>query len=429
MCWPVLGLSVRYLNISLFDSQILSIVGDRNFPHHTMHLLVVANSFPSPEYPYRVPFIGEQVRRLLDHVERVTVLSPTTYVPQFAKTRRTARQASLPVRYELVKDRCEVLFPRYVKAPGEAFLWWTTAQWCRIVSKIAGDLVQNKSLSLIHANTGGVSSWSAIQAAKRYGIPCVATYSGSEVRYVGQPRKGLEIMSRLLSLGRSQYLGESFQERILKSCADPRGRCEVLLRGVDLTTFFPSQARGAKPPVVLFVGRITEAKGIFDLLKAWTQVVERCAHAELWVVGADQTNGRIDREVHSTKYGNSIKIIPPLPLANVAELMRQAQVFCLPSHGEGTPNSVMEALACGLPVVATKVGGIPDIVESNRTGKLVEQGDVQGLAEALVSLLQDSDCRARMGEAAHEFARMHLDARKTVVRLVELYRELIKAQV
>jgi len=87
----------------------------------------------------------------------------------------------------------------------------------------------------------------------------------------------------------------------------------------------------------------------------------------------------------------------------------------------------MEALASGLPVVATKVGGIPDIVESNRTGLLVDQGDVQGLAEALVSLLRESNRRARMGKAAHEFARTHLDARKTVLRHVELYRELITA--
>jgi starch synthase len=85
----------------------------------------------------------------------------------------------------------------------------------------------------------------------------------------------------------------------------------------------------------------------------------------------------------------------------------------------------MEALACGLPVVATNVGGIPDIVECSKTGILVDRGNVQALAEALVSVLQDSDLRARMGEAAHEFARTHLDARKTGDRLVGLYRELI----
>ena len=393
-----------------------------------MHILVVAISFPSPEYPYRVPFIGEQVRRLLDHVERVTVLSPTTYVPQFAKTRRTAVQASLPVRYELVKDRCEVLFPRYVKAPGEAFLWWTMAQWCRLVSKTVADLAQTSPVSLIHAYAGSESSWSAIQVAKRYEIPCVVTYQGSEVHTtLANRQKGWKLCRDSFRLADLNISTSRSIERILKAHAQPQGRCEVLLRGVDLTTFFPSQVRGAKPPVVLFVGRITEAKGVFDLLEAWARVVARCPNAELWVVGPDHTNGRFSREVRSGRYGCSIRVNPPVPLPDVAELMRKAQVFCLPSHGEGTPNSVMEALASGLPVVATTVGGIPDIVESNRTGILVEQGDVQGLAEALVSLLQDSDCRLRMGEAAHEFARMHLDARKTVLRLVGLYSELITA--
>jgi glycosyltransferase involved in cell wall biosynthesis len=85
----------------------------------------------------------------------------------------------------------------------------------------------------------------------------------------------------------------------------------------------------------------------------------------------------------------------------------------------------MEAMACGLPVVATEVGGIPDIVDSNRTGILVQKGDIQKLAEALTSLLHDSGQRKRMGQAAYEFAREHLDARKTTERLVGLYRDLL----
>ena len=117
----------------------------------------------------------------------------------------------------------------------------------------------------------------------------------------------------------------------------------------------------------------------------------------------------------------------PLPLHEVASLMRKAQLLCLPSHAEGTPNCVMEALACGLPVVATKVGGIPDIVETNQTGILVDKGDVQGLAAAMVSLLRDSENRTRMGEAGHAFARRYLDARKTAIRLVKLYSELMSS--
>ena len=145
-------------------------------------------------------------------------------------------------------------------------------------------------------------------------------------------------------------------------------------------TFFPPKAEGMRRPAVLFVGAMTEAKGAFDLLEAWTQVVARCAYAELWIVGPDYTSGRFAQEVRSRGYDKSSKILGPQPLSNVADLMRRAQVLCLPSHGEGTPNCVMEAMACGLPVVATEVGGIPDIVEPNRTGMLVQKGDTQGLA-------------------------------------------------
>ena len=105
--------------------------------------------------------------------------------------------------------------------------------------------------------------------------------------------------------------------------------------------------------------------------------------------------------------------------------MRQMRLLCLPSHGEGTPNCVMEALASGIPVVATRVGGIPNIVEDQRTGFLVDKGDVQGLATSLVCLLQDSALSARMGQAASVFAQAHLDARKSVSHLVELYNEVI----
>ena len=391
-----------------------------------MHILMVAVSFPSPEYPYRGAFIGEQVKRLLDHVDRITVLSPTAYVPRFIQTRKPVVQHNLPTRYEFVKDRCEVLFPRYMKAPGDMCLWWTTAQWNRIVSRTVGQLLETGLLSLIHANKGGLSSWSAIQAARQYGLPCVVTYQGTEVHtdLVNQ-QKEWKLCRDSFHFADLNILVSRSLERTLKARVQPEGRCEVLLRGVDLKMFYPPKEERLRQPAVLFVGAVRTTKGAFDLLEAWKQVVTRCANAELWVVGADYTNGHFAQAVLSHGYDKSVKILGPQLLSNVANFMRQAQVLCLPSHGEGTPNCVMEAMASGLPIVATEVGGIPDIVESGRAGLLMQPGDTHALAEALISLLHDSNRRARMGEAAYEFARAHLDARKTTNRLVGLYRDLL----
>jgi hypothetical protein len=88
----------------------------------------------------------------------------------------------------------------------------------------------------------------------------------------------------------------------------------------------------------------------------------------------------------------------------------------------------MEGLSCGLPVVASRVGGIPGIVEHDTTGLLVDQGDIDGLACALIALLRDPSRCIRMGKAAQRFAGVHLDIQRTADRLVDLYHETIAAR-
>jgi glycosyltransferase involved in cell wall biosynthesis len=391
-----------------------------------MHLLAIGFDFPTPEYSFH-SLLGEQVRLLSERVERITALSPTPFVPALMRGfRRVARQASMPNRYQMMEDRCEALFPRYVKAPGDMFLRWTTAQWCRIVDQTVARFTTTCPVSILHAHYGSVSSWAAVCAAQRYHIPCVVTYHGSDVHTIlAQHRKGWQLCRDSFRLADLNLPVSRPLESILRLHAKPTGRCEVLILGVDQTRFFPSSQLSAEPRV-LFVGDILKAKGVFDLLLAWVHVKRACPHASLTIVAsADYTKGRFSRAMRSLRVDSSITLTGPLPNPAVANLMRQSRLLCLPSHQEGTPLCVMEALACGLPVVATRVGGIPDIVEHDTTGLLIDQGDVEGLATALVTLLRDPSRCARMGQAAHVFARDHLDARKMTGRLVELYDELI----
>jgi glycosyltransferase involved in cell wall biosynthesis len=394
-----------------------------------MHLLVVAQRFPSPEYPYYAPFIGEQVRQLCERVDRITVLSPTAFVPPFMRwVRRGTVLASLPDRYQMQEGRCEVLFPRYIKAPGHLFLRWTTAQWCRIVNQTVARFAKTCPVSIIHAHTGSVSAWAAIYAAQRHHVPCVVTYHGSEVYTIlAQRHKGWRLCRDSFRLADLNLPVSRSLESILRRHAQPIGRCETLLLGVDQTRFYPPSEPSAEPHA-LFVGRVERAKGIFDLLSAWVKVRLACPDASLSIVGEDCTDGLFVRKVRSCGVESSIKLTGPLPNPAIADLMRQSRLFCLPSHGEGTSVCVMEAMSSGLPVVATCVGGIPAVVDHEKTGLLVDTGDIEGLATAIVRLLRDPDRCARMGQVAQAFAREYLDARKTAERLVKLYSTLIAAR-
>jgi glycosyltransferase involved in cell wall biosynthesis len=393
-----------------------------------MHVLMIAISFPSPENPYPGIFIAEQVRLLCDHVDRITVLCPSPRVPTFVSMIPSLHaKGSLPVRYYMGTDRCEVLFPRYLKAPGNLFLSWTKAQWYRIVSNTLSSLDKEHPVSIIHANAGSVSGWAAIKAARRYGRPCAVTYQGSEVHDILVNRKkGWRLCRDSFRFADLNISVSRSIESTLKQHVMPQGRCEVLLRGVDQRKFFPP-LEGVRKPIVLFVGRISMAKGAFDLLEAWKNVISVCPDAQLWMIGPDHTHEAFIRKASSREYGGSIEVTGPLPAADVAKLMRQTQILCLPSHGEGTPNCVMEAMASGLPVVATRVGGIPEIVVHGATGLLVEKGDVKRLANALITLLRDPDRCIRMGKAASEFAATHLDIRNAAGRLFQLYQETIAA--
>jgi glycosyltransferase involved in cell wall biosynthesis len=145
------------------------------------------------------------------------------------------------------------------------------------------------------------------------------------------------------------------------------------------------------------------------------------------MIGEDRTDGVFCRQAESLGINESITMMGPQPGHRVADMMRRSRIFCLPSHKEGTPVCVMEALACGLPIVATGVGGIPDIVEHGKTGIILEKGSMQSLTNALVSLLSDSSRCISMGKEAQEFARSHLDIGKIADRLVSLYGETIEA--
>jgi glycosyltransferase involved in cell wall biosynthesis len=283
-------------------------------------------------------------------------------------------------------------------------------------------------VSVIHANFGGYISWASITVAMRYRIPSVVTYQGTDVHTVlANSKKDWRLCRESFRMADLNLLVSRSLEPILRSHSTPVGRCEVLLRGVDREKFYPASKLSADP-AVLFVGRVEEAKGAFELLTAWAAVRRAIRDASLTLVGPDLTRGRFLQLARGLAVDDSIRLLGPMPHSAIADLMRQSRILCLPSHKEGTPNCITEALSCGLPVIATRVGGIADIVEHQKEGLLVDKGDVDGLAGALLTLLSDQQQCVRQGLAAQAFAARHLDARKSANRLVELYRELIAAR-
>lgn len=200
----------------------------------------------------------------------------------------------------------------------------------------------------------------------------------------------------------------------------------VVYNGLDLSDFPRGQPRRSKTPTVLFVGGLEPRKGLEYAVLAMPRVLEKYPNARLVVVGKSGFRGTDDPDwfkVLANRAGieESVEMHESVSQEMLMQLYSDCDVLVLPSRNEGWGLSIMEAMAFEKPVVATRVGGIPELVVDGKHGLLVESGDVSGLADAVGRLLGDHDLRARMGRAGLERVKDFSwdGAAKTVLRAYE----------
>jgi starch synthase len=184
---------------------------------------------------------------------------------------------------------------------------------------------------------------------------------------------------------------------------------------------------GVRAPYVLFVGRISEQKGIFQLLEAARSLpagmqLVLCASSP----DTPELRARLEAAVGDRPEVRWINAMLPVP--EVVELYSHAAVFACPSIYEPFGLINLEAMACGTPVVASRVGGIPEVVVDGETGWLVEPGDPAALARALRNALADPDRARRMGEAGRRRVEAQFSWDRIATRTLDVYRDAIEHQ-
>jgi glycosyltransferase involved in cell wall biosynthesis len=220
---------------------------------------------------------------------------------------------------------------------------------------------------------------------------------------------------RTLQRGALTLAWTAWTRRSIEAAA-PRARVLEHHPGIDLDRYRPAARRERERPRVLFVGGRFAAKGGEDLLAA---LGDRLGEdVELDLVTPARVPERRGVRVH--------RLTPSDPA--LLDLQQQADLMCLPTYGDAVPWAVLEAMACGTPVLSTRVGGIPDLLDGGRAGALVECGDVRALGHALDSLLGDAQARDTLAARARQRCEQRYDARRQLPVLIELLGGLVDAQ-
>ena len=176
--------------------------------------------------------------------------------------------------------------------------------------------------------------------------------------------------------------------------------------------------------VVLYTGRVEFNKGSLELLRSVGQVVSQFPEVEYQLAGGRHNSiddRSLERALGTNGTRSRVQLLGHVPWQSLADCYRRASVFVMPSYYETFGISVIEAMAFGLPVVATNVGGLPEVVVDGVTGILVPPGNSEALAEAILRLLRDPDLRARMGQAGRERVRAEFTVERIVSQTLAVY--------
>jgi teichuronic acid biosynthesis glycosyltransferase TuaC len=381
-----------------------------------MNLLLAVSNYPHAGHPYSGAFNERSARALVELGHQVEVLAPRPYLPRSLAALHPRWRAYEKMTPHETRSGIPVYRPAYLQVPGWAGVLQPDLcaylSCARTIMRRHAAKAYNAVLGFSLVGAGGLA-W---RLARRLDIPAAGWATGSDVRVAARSAHGRAVRAAIQRLDAVFYQSSELFECAAALCDLPKqvfppARHMVLPRGVEPAPPPSAPARrrtragmgiAADELLVLFIGRIVKAKGVFDLIDALERV--RSQHSKLvcMLVGAhdgfDDSAELAARIRRIPEYAHCIRLLPACTSEQVWEYLNAADIFAFPSYAEGMPNSLLEAMAAGVPALAYAIPPVLDIEGGLGALTAVPPGDVNALAAALRDLAGSPERRRQIGE-------------------------------
>ena len=330
--------------------------------------------------------------------------------------------------------RYDLHYPRYLYAiPKKYFYPITGFSYSHFVSSYAIKNIKPEP-DLIHAHFSYPDGYGVMGLAKKWKIPLVISALGTierKVAYEGtytskQIIEAMNFADKILSVS------EDLKVHIINLGID-ENKIHVVPNGVDTEIFKPAGKEHARTilnlpqekKIVLFIGALRKIKGVDYLIEAAKNFVD--TNTDLYMVGRDDgLKKSLEKRAEELKIADFIKFTGPVNHEDIPLLISASDILVLPSLSEGRPNVILEALSCEIPVVATDVGGIPELMLDGETGYLVHAKNPTQLSEKINKLLEDKSRREKMGKFGRKsIIQRGLTWEAHAKKTVDIYSELL----
>lgn len=369
--------------------------------------LLFSTLYPNSVQQQHGVFVENRLRHLIaSKVVETRVIAPVPWFPFksdiFGKYGKFAR-----VAYKEDKNNIEVIHPRYFLLPKIGMNMAPEALFRTVLPQAKKLIANGYDFDLIDAHYFYPDGVAAVMLANALDKPVIITARGSDLNLIPQfdlPRK--KIVWAAQKANAIITVCQALKDVLLK-LGVPNKKISVLRNGVDLKKFSPSDDRGAlraklsiNRKTILSVGNLVELKGHHLIIQAMSKLPE----FDLLIAGEGQEQTNLETLISSLGLQERVHMLGSISQEKLKEYYRSADVLVLASSREGLANVLLESIACGTPVVATKVGGTPEVITSPDAGLLIEERSSEAIIQGIFSIINQYPDREKTRNHAEKLS-------------------------
>lgn len=349
-------------------------------------VLLVSNLFPLPTQPNRSAFNRQHYQALQAHMD-VRVICPVAFTQKLAPQHPDFSTAALP----------ETSYHRFFYTPGILRRFYGVFMWHSIRRKSLAIAREFKPHAII-GSWAYPDGYVALRLAQKLNIPCAVQVLGSDVNLLDTYKdRAAQTWATLREASVVLPVSQALKQKI-NAQGIPDRRVRVVYRGINRELFAPRNKDAARKRLkiqgskyqLLFVGNLVPVKSVETLIDACALMEKQGREPiQVNIVGDGTLRGALEKQVERLHLSNRVTFHGLIPHADLPDWYAACDLFVLPSLHEGVPNVLLEAMACGLPYVASQTGGIPEI-SGHDACRLFQPGDAQGLADAIVAMMTET---------------------------------------
>ncbi len=351
-------------------------------------LTVITNLYPLPWEPNRATFNRQQFELLKDDYQ-LSILIPIAF-PDWFKHRKQIKQSA------------ELRYVPYFYLPKIGRRFYSVTMFLSILLH-SGFWLKKRKPSIILASWAFPEAVAASWLSRLYNAKFFFKVHGSDINLHGKiPARAKQIVSAadkaqgILSVSKA-LARELFAMGVSKE------KVHVIYNGVDHDKFGPCYPSNKTTDYILYIGNLKHDKGVIELIDGFGQISRQFPNLHLVFAGSGAMKKTLATFAQTHHIENKVTFLGNIAHSQLPAWLSNAKVLCLPSYNEGVPNVVLESMAAGTPVLATCVGGIPEVVDESICGKLIPPKDAKAVAKGLSELLTRQWSREKIQQHGSQF--------------------------